>query len=143
MLAYKSRIGIVTRVLLIAVVVFNALIPVPALAKSSSVSRSEFKAERPGNPSKVNTNGSLEALPDYTPPSVCWVKHWNGQGSTEWRITNPNPVPLSTNPDTKLRYNWKVYSAFDAGGSVLQSAQAWDNPNPNPVNTVYSQSMKL
>lgn len=89
------------------------------------------------------TPTATPALPDYTPPSVCWVRHWNGQGSTEWRITNPNPVPLSTNPDTKLRYNWKVYSAFDAGGSVLQSAQAWDNPNPNPVNTVYAQSMKL
>ena len=30
------------------------------------------------------------SLPAVNPLSVCWVKHWNGTGSTEWRITNPN-----------------------------------------------------
>ncbi len=82
-------------------------------------------------------------LPDYTPPSACWVQHWNGQGSTEWAISNPNPVPLSTNPEVKLRYDWAVYKKLNASGQLLQSAQGWDNPNPNPVNTVYAQSLKL
>jgi len=83
------------------------------------------------------------ALPGYTPPSACWVRHWNGQGSTEWAISNPNPVPLSTNPEVKLRYDWAAYKKPNASGKRLQSAQGWDNPNPNPVNTVYAQSLKL
>gem|GEM_PF-5993117 len=87
------------------------------------------------------TLASVSASPTVQPLTVCWVKHWNGTGSTEWHITNPNPVPLSSNPDTKVRYNWRVFSAFNALGSLLQSANDWDNGNPNPVNTVYSQSM--
>lgn len=27
---------------------------------------------------------------------------------------NPNLVPLSTNPEVKVRYNWTAYDAFDA-----------------------------
>jgi hypothetical protein len=81
--------------------------------------------------------------PAYEDLSACYVQHWNGTGSTEWEITNPNSVPLQDAPDTKVRYNWFVYDAFNAQGNVLQSAQAWDNPNPNPVNTVYAQSMRL
>lgn len=83
------------------------------------------------------------SLPAFNPLSACWVKHWNGQGSTEWRITNPNPVPLSTNPEVKVRYNWTVYSGPDGTGTVRQSASGWDNGNPNPVNTAYAQSMRL
>jgi hypothetical protein len=82
-------------------------------------------------------------LPAYEPLSACWVKHWNGQAQTEWQINNPNPVPLSTNPEVKVRYNWAVYSQFDAGGSVVQSASGWDNQNPNPVNTPYALSLSL
>lgn len=81
--------------------------------------------------------------PSFQPLSVCWVQHWNGQGSTEWRITNPNPVPLSTSPEVKVRYNWSVYNDFNAHGNMLQSATGWDSPNANPVNTVYAQSMLL
>jgi RHS repeat-associated protein len=93
-------------------------------------------------------NEAKLVVPSATPVvaqalSVCWVKNWNGTGSTEWHITNPNPVPISSNPDTKVLYDWAVYSAFNAQGSVLQSATRWDNGNPNPVNTVYAQSMKL
>ncbi len=40
-----------------------------------------------------------------------------------------------------MLYNWRVFNAFNTLGSVLQSASGWDNGNPNPVNTVYSQSM--
>jgi RHS repeat-associated protein len=79
----------------------------------------------------------------YQPLRVCWVRHWNGTGSTEWQITNPNPVPISSTPDTKIKYNWTVYNQLNALGTVLQSAQNLDNGNPNPVNTVYAQSMKL
>jgi hypothetical protein len=79
----------------------------------------------------------------FVPPTVCWVQHWNGQGSTEWRITNPNPVPLQASPEIKLRYNWTTYSDFNALGAVRQSVNGWDNPNPNPVNTSYSLSMRL
>jgi YD repeat-containing protein len=82
-------------------------------------------------------------LPAFAPLSVCWVQHWNGQGSTEWRITNPNPVPLSSDPEIKVRYNWLVYNAFHAQGRMLQSASGWDNGNANPVNTVYAQSMRV
>jgi hypothetical protein len=53
-------------------------------------------------PAATNT----ATLPAYQPLTVCWVQHWNGTGSTEWHITNPNPVPLSSNPDTKMLYNW-------------------------------------
>jgi hypothetical protein len=82
-------------------------------------------------------------LPPFTPLSACWVKHWNGQGQTEWHIDNPNPVPLSSSPEVKVRYNWTAYSQFNAGGSVVQSASGWDNANPNPVNTPYAQSLRL
>jgi hypothetical protein len=87
--------------------------------------------------------GTGPTTPSYQNLSVCWVKHWNGTGSTEWRITNPNPVPLQSNPEVKIRYNWYVYNQLNAQGSLLQSATNWDNANPNPVNTVYAQSMKV
>jgi hypothetical protein len=73
-------------------------------------------------------------LPPFEPLSACWVRDWN-QAQTEWHIDNPNPVPLSTNPEVKVRYNWTVYDAFNAQGSVVQSATGWDNANPNPLNT--------
>jgi hypothetical protein len=83
------------------------------------------------------------STPIYQSLTDCWVKHWNGTGSTEWRITNPNRVPISSSPEIKLRYNWYVYNALNAQGKVLQSAKAWENANSNPVNTAYSQSMKV
>lgn len=70
------------------------------------------------------------------------MRDWN-QAQTEWRITNPNPVPLSSNPEVKVRYNWTVYSAFNAQGSVVQSATGWDNANPNPLNTPLARSLRL
>jgi hypothetical protein len=91
----------------------------------------------------VRFGAAAQNLPAFTPLTACWVQHWNGTGSSEWRITNPNPVPLSSTPDTKVRYNWAVYSGLNATGNVIQSAQAWDNGNPNPVNTAYAQSLRL
>lgn len=64
-------------------------------------------------------------------------------GSTEWQITNPNPVPLTSVPEVKVRYNWVVYDQLDGQGNVLQSAQGWDNGNPNPVNTMFARSISL
>jgi hypothetical protein len=81
-------------------------------------------------------------LPPFEPLSACWVRDWN-QAQTEWHIDNPNPVPLSTNPEVRVRYNWTVYDAFDAQGSVVQSATGWDNANPNPLNTPLAKSLRL
>jgi hypothetical protein len=94
-------------------------------------------------PTPTFTSTPTQTSPSVTPLSVCWVKHWNGTGSTEWRISNPNPVPIISNPDTKVRYNWSVFNQLNAQGSVIQSAQGWDNANPNPVNTAYTQSIRL
>src|SRR5690606_15050625 len=66
-------------------------------------------------------------LPAYQPLSVCWVQHWNGQGHTEWRIINPNPVPLANNPDTKVLYAWFVFDQPNAQGNMLQGYWDWDN----------------
>ena len=46
-------------------------------------------------------------------------------------------------PDTRVRYNWFVYDQPNAQGNIVQSAQNLDNGNPNPVNTAYSQSIRL
>jgi hypothetical protein len=81
--------------------------------------------------------------PPFQPLSACWVRHWNGTGSTEWRITNPNPVPLSSNPETKVRYNWRVYNQPNGQGNLLQAGLNWDNASPNPLNTSYAQSLRL
>lgn len=89
------------------------------------------------------THTAIPAYPPFTPLTACWVMHHNGQGHTEWRISNPNPVPLSSVPEVKVRYNWYAYDALDGQGNVLQSATGWDNANPNPVNTVYAQSLKV
>src|SRR5690606_19304203 len=69
-----------------------------------------------------NESLAIQELPPYTSPTACWVQHWNGQGHTEWQITNPNNVPLVSQPDTKLRYNWRVYDAPNASGNILQTA---------------------
>jgi hypothetical protein len=82
-------------------------------------------------------------LPLFSPLGACWVRHWNGQAQTEWHIDNPNPVPLSSNPEVKVRYNWTAYSQFNAGGSVVQSASGLDSATPNPVSTPYAQSLRL
>ncbi|MEM6910362.1 MAG: choice-of-anchor K domain-containing protein [Verrucomicrobiota bacterium] len=82
-------------------------------------------------------------LPAYSPLSISWVKHWNGTGSTEWSLTNPNSVPLNSTPDTKIRYNLTVYDDYHALGNVLQSAEGWDNGNPNPLNSAYAKSLKV
>jgi hypothetical protein len=100
-----------------------------------------FTPSRTNTPSRTPTFTSVP--PTVNPLSVCWVKHWNGTGSTEWRITNPNPVPIVSVPDTKVRYNWYVYNQPNAQGNIVQSAQNWDNANPNPLNTVYAQSIRL
>ena len=70
------------------------------------------------------------------------MRDWN-QAQTEWRINNPNPVPLSTDPEVKVRYNWTAYDAFDAQGGVVQSANGWDSANPNPLNTPLAKSLRL
>lgn len=81
--------------------------------------------------------------PAYQDLSVTWQSHVNGQGSTKWHIDNPNSVPLTSNPESKVRYHWQVYDNYNGTGNILQSAVGWDNGNPNPVNTVYSKSMKI
>ena len=80
--------------------------------------------------------------PDYQPLDVCWRQHLNGTGSTQWQITNPNPVPLDSS-GAKLLYDWTAYSDFNGAGQVVQSATGWDNPNPNPMNTSYALSLRV
>ncbi|MEM6910373.1 MAG: Ig-like domain-containing protein [Verrucomicrobiota bacterium] len=81
--------------------------------------------------------------PAYQDLDLIWETHVNGQGSTKWRVDNPNNVPLDSNPDSKVRYNWYSYSDYHATGTVVQSASAWDNQDPNPLDTAYAKSMKL
>lgn len=59
------------------------------------------------------------------------------------RKTHKFAMPLTRTPDTKVRYNWRTYNAFNGQGSVQQSASAWESSNPNPVNTSYVQSIVL
>lgn len=96
--------------------------------------------DRDGAVGSTTFNWTVTDTPVYQPLTVCWVQHWNGQGSTEWRITNENPVPLSSDPDARLRYNWTTY---DAEGNELQSVRGWDSPNPNPLNINYSHQITV
>jgi hypothetical protein len=78
-----------------------------------------------------------EELPDFEPLNAYWVRDLD-ETQTEWRIENPNPVPLSTNPDAPVRYNWTAYDAFDAQGSVVASDSGLENNSiPNPLITMF------
>ena len=146
------KLGIkILNVLVLLSMLFTSGIGTPmvkAAIAPASYSRSTA-GQAASKPRGFSSSGNLKSkststpTASYHPLTVCWVKHWNGTGSTEWHITNPNPVPISSSPEVKVRYNWYVYNAFNAQGTILQSAFGWDNGNPNPVNTVFSQSMKV
>ena len=79
--------------------------------------------------------------PNVQPLSVCWLTQSKATGSTDWQIVNLNLTAVSSNPDVKLRYNWRVFGAPNIAGQTLQAASGWDTVKANKVNTVYSQSM--
>ncbi len=115
----------------------------PTFTMTPSPSNTPTWTSTPTSTATLTLTPSATQLPSFQPLSGCFVRHWHRNGHTEWRIINPNPVPLIPGTDAKLLYNWAVYSQFNARGSILQQASGWDNPNPNPLNTVYARSLKL
>ncbi|QPC82413.1 VCBS repeat-containing protein [Phototrophicus methaneseepsis] len=104
---------------------------------------SSYTPSPSATPIPTLTLSPTASYPPYQGLTACWIQHVNGSGGTQWRVTNPNPVPISTNPEVKLRYNWASYDSFNATGTIKQSAQSWDNTILNPLNTPYSLSLRL
>ncbi|MCA9914515.1 MAG: LysM peptidoglycan-binding domain-containing protein, partial [Anaerolineae bacterium] len=69
---------------------------------------------------------------------LCWL---GDQGnSSSWNIYNPHPVPLLTNPERKVRFNWY---ALDDEGKILQQGKRWENQGITRHNTVKASSLKV
>jgi hypothetical protein len=91
----------------------------------------------------TNTNTSTPTPVRAVDLSACWIGHQNGQGSTQWNITNLNPLPISASPQVKVLYDWFVYSDFNAQGTIVQQATAWDTNGDVLVNTAYAKSLRV
>ncbi len=75
---------------------------------------------------------------DIAPFQLCWI---GDQGnSSSWNIYNPHPVPLSSNPQRKVRFNWY---ALDEQGRILQQGKRWENGGITRHNTVKAASLKV
>ncbi|MEL6525626.1 MAG: hypothetical protein AAFQ07_07945, partial [Chloroflexota bacterium] len=87
----------------------------------------DLTPELPVEPTEQQWNGSVAPL------SVCWT---GDQGdATAWYIDNPNPVPLTSNPERKVRFNYATN-----GG---QSVSGWDNTGRTRIQTPHATSIPV
>jgi hypothetical protein len=84
-----------------------------------------------------------EVVYTVQPLSACWVQHVAGIEETEWRITNPNPLPLASSPDVRVGYNWTVFSEANVGGSIVASATGLEANGVVPLTTGFGQSIRV
>lgn len=68
---------------------------------------------------------------------VCWIEDPNGNTSA-WQVTNNNPVTLAQGSQAKVLFDWWV---VDVNGTVLQSAQRWDQTGQTRINTALAHKI--